>query len=73
MPWEAEALYNNYLARLLDREGMKPGAIRFHAGQDRSTLLRLTQWSKGEPEPEPLYRGKPAMKYPGWMLVRHPE
>jgi len=67
-PWEVETLFNSYLARLLVREGMDPGAIRFQRNEDPSTLLRLDLKSR---KIQPLFPNKPATEYPGWMVIAH--
>jgi predicted RNA methylase len=72
--WEAETLFNNYLERLLVKEGMEPDAIRFKRDTDGLNWVFMrnqcldTDWI-GYPNliPESEHRNY----YPGWMNIRY--
>jgi predicted RNA methylase len=75
--WEAESLFNSYLARLLEREGIEPDAFRFDWRQDadalrlrrkdashRSLSQRIGAWLGGGSGDAPV------LDIPGWIAIR---
>lgn len=83
VPWESETLYNAYLRRLLQREGVEPSALRFHYEEDRAatslwsrdrpgTWERLEAWVRRTfplPAADPA---APALVNPGWIAIQRP-
>lgn len=83
-PWEAGTLFNAYLARLLDREGVDPDAFRFDWREEEAfarlgvrppggTRLDRVRWAlAGEDTSglEPLFPGDEPGRYPGWIAIR---
>ena len=66
-PWEFEAIFNQYLGRLLEREGMDRNAFRFW----KEELPYALAIDKTEPRPL-IGDGDAAAKvYRGFMVVRH--
>ena len=69
-PWETAALFNSYLERLLEREGVDPDAFRFDYRERHSVegLVVLPATRKGEP---PLFPGNSNQSRPGWIVIQH--
>ena len=63
-PWEAETLFNFYLARLLEAEKLEPDAFRFDHTED-DALSRILVRSRHEP----LFPGNSKKRYPGWIVI----
>ena len=78
---EARILFNSYLARLLEHEGIEPDAFRFDAREAngrRGDLLRKlsffvqkVEMSGFWPGVEPLLPGRGNRIHPGMMVIRH--
>jgi SAM-dependent methyltransferase len=82
-PWEAGALFNSYLARLLEREGVDRDAFRFDWRKEASLRLRASpptrtafdrlRWlvtGEGGIERGPLFPDSEPGDYPGWLRIR---
>ncbi len=62
-PLEMATLFNSYLSRLLDREGMSPAAFEFDRNRDLLGCFGLDR------EVEPLVAGNSRRPYPGFMVI----
>jgi SAM-dependent methyltransferase len=79
-PWAAESLFNSYLGRLLDAEGIPRDAFRFDRTKDYAlTPAFLTNGAlqrpyEGQLEWEPLFPAPAPNRYhPGMMVMERPE
>ena len=78
--WEAETLFNAYLARLLARENVPAGAFRFDRDEDDALYLRLwfrrmgrsSSGSRRAEPPEPLLGSAESGYYPGMIVIERP-
>lgn len=64
VPWEAATLFNFYLARFLEYQGLPPDAFSFKGSE-------LEQIRIGSAR-EPLFPGRQGKPHPGWILIRRP-
>lgn len=62
VPWEARVLFNAYLARLLEQEGMDPQALRFRQAELKGIRV--------EGKYPPLFDGDTSGPWPGWLVIR---
>lgn len=75
--WAAEVLFNGYLQRLLEREGLPADAITFNYHTDESLEIRYLRnfaLNPAEVGYTPLF--DPPSKeryYPGWLVIRQQE
>lgn len=65
---EAETLFNAYLARLLEHEGLEPDALRFDVEQDAS--LSRIRVAKTPAAPPALLPGNPPRWYHGMIVIQ---
>ena len=67
--WEAEAVFNSYLERLLEREHVDRHAFRFDYTEPHSLEgIKISRESrKGE---QPLFPGNSKKLYPGMMVIQ---
>ena len=63
--WEAEAVFNSYLERLLVREGLDPHAFRFDRRRKGGALKKI----RAESKTRPLFRGNTRIPYPGMIVI----
>jgi hypothetical protein len=64
---ETKALFNTFVARFLEREGIRRDAVQFDAGDSR----RIGRLLVPEREEEPLIEGRSERAYPAIMVIRH--
>ncbi|MBK8979230.1 MAG: 50S ribosomal protein L11 methyltransferase [Planctomycetes bacterium] len=70
-PWELEALFNEYLERILERERMPADAFRFDHVQDLLPYALTIEQRQYKPEATPLVPGIETGKlYRGFMTIR---
>lgn len=68
MPWEMEALFNQYLRRLLQHEKLPADAFRFRLAEDRLPYALMQKRPLG-----PLVEGDDGGRYyPGIIVIRRP-
>jgi methylase of polypeptide subunit release factors len=76
-PWEAETLFNSYLKRLLEVEGMDTKSFSFNYKTDqslRNDFLKNTAISASSGRKGRLFADEKGwFWYPGMMVIRHPE
>jgi predicted RNA methylase len=76
-PWEAETLFNSYLKRLLEVEGMDTNTFSFNYKTDqslRNDFLKNTNISASTGRKGRLFEDEKGwFWYPGMMVIRHPE
>jgi methylase of polypeptide subunit release factors len=73
--WEAEALFNSYLKRLLAKENMDPKAFRFIRDRDGLNwkFLRNQGLDTKFLKYSPIMPGSEDMTYyPGWIAIQYP-
>jgi SAM-dependent methyltransferase len=63
-PWETETLFNSYLARLLEYQGLDRGAFAF-SRQDVTGIRVKSKYG-------PLFGDRTSKPAPGWMIIRPP-
>lgn len=72
--WAAEVLFNGYLERLLEREGLPRDAISFNYHTDESLEIRYLRNFGLNPEEtgyQPLFDPPSRRRYyPGWIVIR---
>lgn len=64
--WELEALFNSYLLRVVEREGLAADALRF----DREDRIPFVQSLDSTPQP-PLLGKDTGRTYRGFIAIRH--